>query len=337
MIYRKDRDNGQIGGGVMIAVRKELDSEPIANNKDKNIETIYCRIKTKDKKEIILGSVYRPPKPDIETSKAICEELVNLKAEHDMAHFWIAGDFNLPDIAWSEGYCKRNNQINSLFMDTITNLGWAQVVEYATHKGNTLDLFFTNNPGLISKQNLIPGLGDHDAVLITSRLAPHRKKKAPRKIYLRNKSEIAAMTTEMKKFTTTFMQEHTEKSDVNKMWKCIKEELKRIMDKFVPTKLTTRNFQQPWFNSETKKLIRRKKRWFKRMKSSKCDRVKEKYMKIKKECQQTCRQAHSEHMKTMFDDDKHNKKLWTYIKSKNQEQTGIPDLKHNDKTIQDPT
>ena len=42
-------------------------------------------------------------------------------------------------------------------------------------------------------------------------------------------------------------------------------------------------------------------------------------------------------MKTMFDDDKHNKKLWTCIKSKNQEQTGIPDLKHNDKTIQDPT
>ena len=59
-------------------------------------------------------------------------------------------------------------------------------------------------------------------------------------------------------------------------------------------------------------------------------------MKIKIECQQVCRTAHSNHMKTMFDDDKHNTKLWTYIKSKNQEQTGIPDLKHNEKTIQDP-
>ena len=144
------------------------------------------------------------------------------------------------------------------------------------------------------------------------------------------------MQNEMKKFKTAFVEEHNENSDVNKMWKCIKEEFKRIMDSFVPTKLTTRNFQQPWFNCETKKLIRKKKRWFKKMKSSNCDRVREKYMKIKKECQQVCRAAHSNHMKTMFDDDKHNKKLWTYIKSKNQEQTGIPDLKHNEKTIKDP-
>ena len=55
---------------------------------------------------------------------------------------------------------------------------------YKTHKDNTLDLFFTNNPGLISKQKLLPGLGDHDAGLITSNLTPNRKKKPPRKIYL---------------------------------------------------------------------------------------------------------------------------------------------------------
>ena len=72
------------------------------------------------------------------------------------------------------------------------------------------------------------------------------------------------MQNEMKKFKTAFVEEHNENSDVNKMWKCIKEELKMIMDLFVPTKLTTRNFQQPWFNSETKKLIRKKKRWFKK-------------------------------------------------------------------------
>ena len=38
----------------------------------------------------------------------------------------------------------------------------------------------------------------------------------------------------------------------------------------------------------------------------------------------------------MIDNDKSNKKLWTYIRSKNQENVGISDLKKGDTIIQEP-
>ena len=40
------------------------------------------------------------------------------------------------------------------------------MVDKPTPLSNTLDLFMTNNPTLISEIKVIPGLADHDAVTI---------------------------------------------------------------------------------------------------------------------------------------------------------------------------
>ena len=120
---------------------------------------------------------------------------------------------------------------------------------------------------------------------------------------------------------------------LTQMWSEIKETFKSVTHKYVPKKLTTRNFQQPWFNSNFKRLTKQKKRWFYKLKNNDSEQIREKYQQIKKECQQACRTAHTNYLKTMFDGDKTNKKLWSYVKSKNQEQTGIPDLKDKDQNI----
>ena len=65
-IYRRDRPvNGHLGGGVLIAIRKTLDSECILKGSD--AETIFCKINQKSRPPTIIACVYRPPDQNLET------------------------------------------------------------------------------------------------------------------------------------------------------------------------------------------------------------------------------------------------------------------------------
>ena len=49
-----------------------------------------------------------------------------------------------------------------------------------------------------------------------------------------------------------------------------------------------------------------------------------------------CRKAHEDYVNDLIASELNNKKLWSYIRSKNQENSGITDLLHHNKLIQDP-
>ena len=51
------------------------------------------------------------------------------------------------------------------------------------------------------------------------------------------------------------------------------------------------------------------------------------YRKIKSVTQRTCRQTHANYLKTLFTNDKSNKKLWSYIKNRKQQNVGIPEIR----------
>ena len=95
-IFRRDRPSR--GGGVLIAVRKSLGCEQISQSKDS--ETIFCKIKLKNRKPLIIGSIYRPPNYDFLASQKIIEEIYSLSRRFKGAVFWLGGDFNIPDINW---------------------------------------------------------------------------------------------------------------------------------------------------------------------------------------------------------------------------------------------
>ena len=64
------------------------------------------------------------------------------------------------------------NILNPLYHD----LGHTQTVEEPTRGKNILDLFFINNTSLITNTSVIPGVSDHEAVLIESKLLIKPKK-----------------------------------------------------------------------------------------------------------------------------------------------------------------
>ena len=111
------------------------------------------------------------------------------------------------------------------------------------------------------------------------------------------------------------------------MWEYIKKEITVIINKNVPLKEISTKTHQPWINTETKKLIRKKNRWLGKAKKSNLSSHWDIYKKIKSETQRTCRQTHDRYLNSIFENDKSNKKLWSYIKSRKQQNIGIPDLK----------
>ena len=83
----------------------------------------------------------------------------------------IGGDFNLPDICWSEQSIQTNQyptHTNQAYLDTIADNGLEQLVDFPTRKENTLDLFFTTHPSFKQRCKPLPSIGnnDHDIVLL---------------------------------------------------------------------------------------------------------------------------------------------------------------------------
>ena len=83
----------------------------------------------------------------------------------------LAGDFNFPDVAWSDGHSlvKPNPsygyEINDLFLDFINDYNLEQLIHKPTRDKNVLYLVFSSHPAFISPVSIIPGISDHDAVL----------------------------------------------------------------------------------------------------------------------------------------------------------------------------
>ena len=168
-------------GGVLLVVSREFTDKQITTDTDKEI--IATKISTGCKTSLVIVSVYRPPNTDIDYALDVCSKIKHIVNTNRSATIWISGDLNLPDIDWKtesiEGH-QHSNAINTAFLSAFQELGLAQIVDFPTRLHNTLDLFLTNRPSMISNCTPLPGVSDHEIILTISdvqakRLKPVRK------------------------------------------------------------------------------------------------------------------------------------------------------------------
>ena len=110
----------------------------------------------------------------------------------------------MPDIDWESDTLRAYASQASTAADLLATTQEAhleQVVEEpirtTEYTSNILDLFFTNNRTLINTVKIIPGILDHDAVLIESSLRLIVCKKAPRKVHVYNKADFSSIRTKL--------------------------------------------------------------------------------------------------------------------------------------------
>ena len=112
--------------------------------------------------------LYRPHEGD-ETGHEQIKASLNKLATYPNANIWLCGDLNYPGIDWATSTLKpdcRHRKLHQDLIDNLSDLGLQQMVEEPTRDLNTLDLFITNKRDNINKIQVIPGISDHDAVMV---------------------------------------------------------------------------------------------------------------------------------------------------------------------------
>jgi hypothetical protein len=147
---------------------------------DKNTDT-----EIEGTKNLYIRSFYRNPKGTLEDLENLQQSLSKINTNTN--NIILMGDFNLPSINWENGTNKPSPQygtcINQKILDIISDNNMEQIVTEPTRENNTLDLCFTNNPGLVQNLEVEPGISDHNMVTIAVNTKAKIHKKPPRKIY----------------------------------------------------------------------------------------------------------------------------------------------------------
>ena len=255
-VFRNDRSDSY--GGVLIAVREDLICSPVLTSQ--NTELIGVKLQLNRAKSIIISSFCRPPNMTEDTySSAALEELIKLKHDNQQSDFCIGGDFNLPGMNWSCLTVTSNQYsyaMTDTYLDILRNCNVEQIVDFPTRGNKTLDIFLTSNPGLIDRCKPIPGVGDHDAVLIDTLIKPRHTKPTRKTIHLWDKANITEFKTEVKAYINKFTA--TPFSTINDMWTSFRDNILKLLDKHVPHKQTRSRHTNPWMDTTTWRLTRQK-------------------------------------------------------------------------------
>ena len=140
------------------------------------------------------------------------DNLRDMANMHKSAIILAGGDFNIPDIQWNDMSIADNQNpsaVNEKYLHTFQDLGLEQLVDFPNryNPDNTLDRALTNRSSLVQRCVAIPGLSDHAAVLITTKLRPAKSKPPKRKILLWKRADMIALRHKIddlaREFTTT--------------------------------------------------------------------------------------------------------------------------------------
>ena len=199
---------------------------------------------------VVVATVHRPPSSDLEYATLSMDNLGELVQQNKSAILFTGGDFNLPDINWNDMYVTGNKYpvpANEPYLNTSLDLGLEQLVDFPTrfNPDNTLDLLFTNRPSLVQKCS-VPGLSEHAAVLISTRLRPAKSKPAKRKILLWKRVDMASVRGRIDELTQEFHEAHTTETHIQDLWDAFSSSMKQLMKDHIPSKWTSSTCTKPW-------------------------------------------------------------------------------------------
>ncbi|XP_072051686.1 uncharacterized protein [Amphiura filiformis] len=293
-LYRKDRKDGW--GGVLLGVHSSLISQQLQIESE--AEFVGAKI-ISGKQTIIIGALYRPPSSKQPYMNVLNQVIEEICVSNPGVAVWIAGDANLPDIDWATDRVVGHQyllELNESFLQMLARTGMEQLVDFPTRNESILDIIITNRPSLINRCEGLPALGDHDIVYADWNAQASRVKPSRRKIFLWNHADFDLIRQETKEWADKFVSRNTTSTPVELLSREIEQYLQKILHDRVPSKLSSTRFNQPWFNTSTKRICRRKARAFKKARKTNRDRDWRRFGQLKKQSQITCRQAYNKYL-----------------------------------------
>ena len=137
-------------------------------------------------------------------------------------------------------------------------------------------------------------------------------------------------------FCKDFTSHYTISTPIQDLWENFKSFCQECLD-LVPYRFYKSSTKQPWINAQIKHLSNRKRRLYNKARSSSLKSDWDTYKTFKRYTQRECRNAHNTYVSRLFDMNSGcgSKKIWSYIKSKRNEQSGVPSLEKRNELFTD--
>ena len=234
---RKDRTKDS--GGVMLATRKDLDVVEI-DLCENTAECVWAKISIWGQDPILAGCFYRTNSEHTINQMEELEKTLNHVQETHNPNgkytIMLGGDFNVPYIDWETlailPSCNSWGMYEKL-LDVIDENELQQFQLEPTRNDATLDLFFTNKPSLIKNITVIPGISDHDTVVVDTALTITPNVKLPRKIQQWSKTDWDKVKEEVTTYRDTYFHKARNHS-VDENYKSFQDFIMGIINKYVP-------------------------------------------------------------------------------------------------------
>lgn len=262
-VYRLDR-KGKGGGGLAIIIPKHIKSARC--NKLSKMNAIFESLVAKlviNKIVFNVGVFYRIP-TYLNKNIDISALLACIVDTSELGTSFIGGDFNFPDISW-QNLSKKHTKNEKLFIDTITECGYEQLVNGTTRKLNCLDLFFSTMPSIIKLCHIEEPFGDgtefvsdHKSLFIETTIPVSRQKPIITKIRNFRKTDWDALDRYLLAFSWDPLFANC--NSVNLLVDALTDFLSHLIQIYVPlARFSSETGFLPIWNKEIIELIDREK------------------------------------------------------------------------------
>ena len=149
-----------------------------------------------------------------------------------------------------------------------------------------------------------------------------------------NQADFDQIRHEFSTLSNSFIENYSVDTPVENLWISLHDNLKLILDEFVPSKMVSGICKKPWINRSIKQLRRRKQKCYNLAKRSKSAVHWRDYKLLKKQMQKECRKAYNDYMHQMIYDSYQSgrkKKFFQHVKSLRRDTGGIPMLEKEGK------
>ena len=293
-------------------------------------EIVAAEILLKNNDSLIVILIYRSPNSTVSNNDELYKLIKNLTNLH-YSHILMLGDFNYPNIKWSE----QNNGVaacheSSRFIEAVMDAYLLQHIHVPTRyrqnqTSNILDLVFTNEINMINNITILPPIGYSDHVVINMNYNCYiETKNTENEIFLYNKSNYGQIRAELGNLNW----ENLLVGNVNQTWTSFAKILKNTVHKYTPKiKLKTQNNICKWHNHATKKAMRKKQESWKQYCVRGDDESYKKYTRARNQARWIARKSVKMYEKNIATQCKNDPKMfWKYVNSKLKTKEAIPDI-----------
>lgn len=358
-VYRKDRSNtsikNKLGGGVLLAIRAEIECVEYTNDDMRDLEAVCIRIPLSSS-SIFIYCLYIQCSGSIELYQAHLKAIKTLRTDADTNDdITILGDWNFGSAAsWEAndmGYdfipkihtSKAKTNIARESTISLMDDGFFQMTDIGNNVGNVLDLVYTNSPELVvvNKADFLllpPTKSDksHVPLMCTIECSPISIPSGDSsKIFCFKKANYDQIREHLLNVGIHNMFDNSQ-DDVNTMVGRFYDILYSTFEEFVP-QATIRSTNKPlWYDKELSHLKNIRNKEYKKLcfEREKCaDPDDDAFMSAKCEYEKRRQELHSKFIREKASCAKTNpKSFWQFVNSKRKSNTLPAKMFLNDKS-----